>query len=44
MLRVVVYDGDAVFITKKFKKYKDAYAFLWQFYGDYRVILEGKGK
>jgi hypothetical protein len=44
MLKVVIYDGEAIFITKKFKKYKDAYAFLAPFYGDYHVILIGKGK
>jgi hypothetical protein len=44
MLKVVVYDGDKVFVTKKFKFYSDAYAFIDRWFGDYRVILEGKGK
>lgn len=44
MLKVVVYDGNAIFISKKFKKYKDAYKFIAEWYGNYRVTLEGKGK
>ena len=44
MLRVVVYDGAKVHKSKKFTHFKDAYAFIDRYFGDYRVILEGKGK
>jgi hypothetical protein len=44
MLKVVVKDGDKVFVTKKFTHFKDAYAFIDNWFGDYIVTLEGKGK